>query len=580
MIKNHHCRGSLSPHHSTFVFSLYIIAIVLLSIISHSNHQVNGELIEYSVKGLHVEGKFIKNGKGEVIQLRGANRPGTEYCCVQYGKIFDGPSDMDHLKEMVNWNINAVRVPLNEDCWLGLHAKESDHFGAAYRKAITQYINDITSLNIAVIIDLHWAGDGGGSILAEKQIPMPNSVNSPTFWKSVANTFIDNTAVLFDLYNEPYPYGNDWDSENAWKCWRDGVDCGDTITYKPAGMQQLVSAVRSTGSKNIVILSGIQYATSLTKFLQYIPVDPINQMGAAIHSYDFNFCRSRGCWDTYLRPVFEKYPIVATETGQRDCKTDFIRDFLHYCDQNDIHYLAWSWLVAPCDNPSLITDYDGTPTVYGRGLKLHLNALANNEEPFYSDTFDMFNDKFTHWVDNWSTDKAMLSNSSDVVHEGEYAIFYHPETDQTLHLRCWGCVQTDIHKQVEFWVNGGFQGGQQLDLCLLQLNEDGSNTVMQTFSLDSLLGQSIPADKWVKVIADLGALPKGTQYDGIWLKPPNATYQSPLFVDKVTIRAYIDPPMPAEWQDQSEESSSSKLIIMTQKLFFTTIILLSYFLLF
>lgn len=37
--------------------------------------------------------------------LKGVNRPGTEYSCVQYGKIFDGPSDQA--------SIDAMRVCTN-----------------------------------------------------------------------------------------------------------------------------------------------------------------------------------------------------------------------------------------------------------------------------------------------------------------------------------------------------------------------------------------------------------------------------------------------------------------------------------
>lgn len=43
--------------------------------------------------------------------------------------------------------------------------------------------------------------------------------------------------------------------------------------YQAAGMQDLVDAVRSTGSRNIIMIGGIQYATSLVRWLQYKPND-------------------------------------------------------------------------------------------------------------------------------------------------------------------------------------------------------------------------------------------------------------------------------------------------------------------
>ena len=34
---------------------------------------------------------------------------------------------------------------------------------------------------------------------------MPDAQYAPTFWTGVANAFKGNNAVVFDLFNEPYP---------------------------------------------------------------------------------------------------------------------------------------------------------------------------------------------------------------------------------------------------------------------------------------------------------------------------------------------------------------------------------------
>ena len=41
--------------------------------------------------------------------------------CVHGGQVFDGPADSTSVQAMAAWHINAVRVPLNEDCWLGIN---------------------------------------------------------------------------------------------------------------------------------------------------------------------------------------------------------------------------------------------------------------------------------------------------------------------------------------------------------------------------------------------------------------------------------------------------------------------------
>jgi hypothetical protein len=72
--------------------------------------------------------------------------------------------------------------------------------------------------------------------------------------------------------------------------------------------------------------------------------------------------------------------VVAGEIGQYDCRHEYIDDFMNFADANGISYLGWAWdAVAPggwqCDTgPSLITNYDGTPTAFGVGLRDHIRA--------------------------------------------------------------------------------------------------------------------------------------------------------------------------------------------------------------
>jgi hypothetical protein len=43
-----------------------------------------------------------------------------------------------------------------------------------------------------------------------------------------------------------------------------------------------------------------------------------------------------------------------------------------WADDRGIGYLAWTWNDWPnCDGPTLITDFDGTPTAYGAGVRAH-----------------------------------------------------------------------------------------------------------------------------------------------------------------------------------------------------------------
>ena len=70
--------------------------------------------------GLHVEGnKLVDDGKP--VRLLGVDRSGTEYACIQGNGFFDGQVDQAAVTAILGWHTNAVRVPLNEDCWLGIN---------------------------------------------------------------------------------------------------------------------------------------------------------------------------------------------------------------------------------------------------------------------------------------------------------------------------------------------------------------------------------------------------------------------------------------------------------------------------
>ena len=93
---------------------------------------------------------------------------------------------------------------------------------------------------------------------------MPDRDHATDFWKDVATTLHDTAAsVVFDPFNEPWPDDNQ-DSEAAWTCWRDGGTCAG-VTFQVAGMQELVTAIRGTGAKNLILLGGVRWAAMLSR---------------------------------------------------------------------------------------------------------------------------------------------------------------------------------------------------------------------------------------------------------------------------------------------------------------------------
>lgn len=327
---------------------------------------------------LKVAGNRIVDSNGNTVVLHGVDRSGTEFACVQAGGlIFNGPNDQASVTAMKAWKINSVRIPLNEDCWLGINGLPPSVSGQAYQAAVTNFVNLFLTNGIYVILDLHWTAPG--TTIATGQQPMPNTDHSIAFWKSVAAAFKGNNAVIFDLFNEPYPGNNAFDDKQAWLCWRDGGGNCTGLNFVAAGMQELVDAVRSTGASNILMLGGLAYANSLAEWLTYLPNDTMRQLAASWHSYNFNYCNSQTCWQQYVYPVAQHYPVIIGEFGENDCAHGYSDQLMQWADSNKLSYLGWTWNNWDCSQgPSLITDYTGNPTNYGMGLKNHLAQLSNS----------------------------------------------------------------------------------------------------------------------------------------------------------------------------------------------------------
>src|SRR5207253_9403912 len=96
-----------------------------------------------SVSGLKVVGNRVTDSAGRPLMLRGANRSGPEYACIQGWGIFDGPSDAASVQAMAGWGINYTRIPLNEDCWLGINGVDPAYGGGSHRDAIASFVHPL-----------------------------------------------------------------------------------------------------------------------------------------------------------------------------------------------------------------------------------------------------------------------------------------------------------------------------------------------------------------------------------------------------------------------------------------------------
>jgi endoglucanase len=314
---------------------------------------------------------------GISVVLRGVNFSGAEYACLEKHSFWNSPKgNQATINATLTWHANVIRLPLNEDCWLGINGAPSKYAGANYVHAISTFVRLANKSGLVVEVDLHY-GAGGTRVATSDDYPAPDADHAPAFWRSVANTFKDDHAVIFNLINEPYGI--------SWRCLRDGgctARSKRTGSWRVVGTQSLVNTVRAAGATNPIIIAGLDWSDDLTQWLYYVPHDPVRQLIAGFHTYApplDSWCTTAGCWDRTLAPIQAAgYSVIIDEFGEEDCAHGYIDKVMDWADAQTpkVGYWAWTWTIASCSRePSLITDPAGNPTPYGVGFKLHLLSV-------------------------------------------------------------------------------------------------------------------------------------------------------------------------------------------------------------
>ena len=282
--------------------------------------------------GYYVDGNKVRSVMdGSEHLFHGVARPSLEWSPAGE-RVSPGDADM-----MKTWNVNVVRFSLNQGYWL----QSSSNYVATYKTAIATFVNVYEARGFDVILDLHW-----------NSLPPPGKTNgqqngpdagSVTFWNEVAAAFKNDGHVLFELYNEPHDL-----SDDAWY----------------SGMSGLYSAVRTAGADNVVIIGGLDWAYDLT-VMNRRPIQGYNIMLAS-HPY-----QDKQDMAGKVDALAARYPIIFTEFGDRSgsCNTATVTNVINHANQMGYSWTAWAWYpqtgAAACTFPSLLNDWNGTPTAQG-----------------------------------------------------------------------------------------------------------------------------------------------------------------------------------------------------------------------
>ncbi|HVW81449.1 MAG TPA: cellulase family glycosylhydrolase [Mycobacteriales bacterium] len=281
---------------------------------------------------LTTQGNQILDGNGKPLILRGMQRFGLEG-----GSKNPLPTEGE-IQQLSMWGANEVRISLGEQLWL----QSSCYYDAHYPEEVDKVVNWVTSRGMVALINLHFstAGDCRPPTLT----PMADSPGSLTFWQEVATRYESNPLVAFDLFNEPYVPQSIWLNGGAYTFDGHGVAA--------AGMQQLYDDVRNTGAKNLVVISGLNYASQApTQF-----VDGYN-IAYGVHAYTCPQGPPPNCTKAYAAdpydptPILDKwlslaktYPLIISEFGFPNGDSgSYNANLIGYATSHELSWSAFAW---------------------------------------------------------------------------------------------------------------------------------------------------------------------------------------------------------------------------------------------
>jgi endoglucanase len=298
----------------------------------------------------------VLDSKGHPVPLRGVNTASMEWTSNGDGHILETVR-----RAIEDWHVNIVRLPLAQDRWFGKAPEQTDN-GVAYQELVRKVVDLCAAHGCYILLDLHWSDAGEwGKQIGQHVMPDENSV---TFWTNVATVYKNQPAVLFDLYNEPH--------DVSWTLWRDGGTVterdrknGDR-TYQAVGMQKLLDTVRATGAQNVVVAGGLDWAYDLSGILVQPLSDPKgNGVIYANHAYPFKG-ESVTTWIKRMETATAQLPVIVSEFGSDpkggagETGEQWVQDVLKALHDHNWNWTAWD--LHPAAGPTLISDWDFTPT--------------------------------------------------------------------------------------------------------------------------------------------------------------------------------------------------------------------------
>lgn len=272
--------------------------------------------------GLKVSGaRTVSTQTGTPVDIVGMNMSGCETTSLPRCALIAGYGAANWKTAFVAAHAgnNTVRLPVSATIWNntvcnGVTPDPSN----VYHGYIQKIVSDANAGGLYVIIDEHWTAPNGTPVTCTiGQNSDADADNSIPFWKSIAATFGNNPAVLFELINEPFgsgvygssviqngstytpgpdalktanggTYAQLWQVNNA----NNSAIVTTTKTWTVAGNIPLLKAIRAAGGTNVVLLSSAFWEGEIEVWpgMYYTAGNPdaLKNIAAGMHAYGYN----------------------------------------------------------------------------------------------------------------------------------------------------------------------------------------------------------------------------------------------------------------------------------------------------
>jgi hypothetical protein len=317
--------------------------------------------LSHGLAALKVAGnRIVEASTLQPVMLRGVNRSGLEYSQTGAGIT------AEEIQEITSaWGANVVRLPFNQAWALARPGYDPSQ----YLAALDSVIDQAASRGAYTLLDLQWldavtgrgtTNDGRTNFVAA----LPD-LASADLWRQLAARYAGESAVLYDIFNEPHDALPD-DASELRGIREDGGTfllesrCVSMAEWQPWA-RYLIAAIRGANPDALIFVSGVNWGYNLTGF----PLAGVEGVVYSTHVY-----RNKGKrWDGSFGRLAATHPVFAGEWGGGPDDVEWGERLAVYLMERGIGWTAWSW----SDDPRLVgADY--VPSAFGCVVKMAIAA--------------------------------------------------------------------------------------------------------------------------------------------------------------------------------------------------------------